>query len=240
MAMTPIMFADQIRQALPTGVRAIVLYGSAVTGDHLGEKSDFNVLLVLDQIGLAELKALSGPTAAWVKAGNHPPLMFTAASLQEAADVFPIELLDIRDAHKVLSGDDVVHGLVVNDAHLRLQVEHELRGKLIQLQAQFLLTGLKPKVVAALLTGSVSKFLILLRAALRLYVKTVPAQKLAAMHVLAQHVAFDTEALVIVQELKEGRRKLRELQPEALFERYVRAIEAVTQAVNDWKKGTGI
>ena len=237
--MTPENFVERIRQALPAGVRAVLLYGSAAAGDHLGQHSDYNVLVVLDRLGLAELQALAGPTQAWVKDGNHPPLLFTKAGLAESADVFPIELLDIRDAHKVLFGDDPVAGLIVSEANLRRQIEVELKGKLIQLQSQFLLTGAKPKQVIALMTGSLSKFLILLRAALRLYVKEVPARKLEALHALTQHITFESEVFVTIHELKEGRKKLRDVQPDALFECYLRAIDAVTKTVNDREKGIG-
>ena len=91
--MTPETFVEQVRKALPTGVRSVVLYGSAVAGDHLGRRSDYNMLIVLDRVGVAELKALATPTKAWVKAGNHPPNVFTLDALQKSAEVFPIELL---------------------------------------------------------------------------------------------------------------------------------------------------
>ena len=85
MSMTPENFVERIRQALPAGVRSVLLYGSAAAGDHLGQHSDYNVLVVLDRLGLAELQALAGPTQAWVKDGNHPPLLFTAAGLGESS-----------------------------------------------------------------------------------------------------------------------------------------------------------
>src|SRR5262245_9574028 len=131
MMMTPEQFSEQVRQAMPAGVRSVILYGSAAAGEHLTERSDYNILIVLDKLELPELTALAGPTEAWVEEGNQPPLLFTVESLRESADVFPIELLDIRDSHKVLVGEDMVAGLAISDANLRRQVESELRGKLI-------------------------------------------------------------------------------------------------------------
>src|ERR1043166_470810 len=125
---TPETFVGQLRRVLPTGVRSVVLYGSAVAGDHLGRRSDYNVLIVLERVGVAELKALSAPTKAWVKAGNHPPNVFTLEGLQKSAHAFPIELLDIRDAHRILFGDDVLPQINVRDGHLRTQIDHELKG----------------------------------------------------------------------------------------------------------------
>ena len=235
--MTPETFVEQLRKTLPTGVRSVVLYGSADTGDHLGKQSDYNVLIVLERVGMAELKALSAPTKAWVKAGNHPPNLFTVEGLKKSGEAFPIELLDIRDAHRILLGDDVLAQIDVSAGNLRSQLEHELRGKLIQLRAQFLLTDLKPKRVVELMTTTLSKFLILFRAALRLYQKEVPAKKLDALQALGQHISFDREVFVTLHELKEGRQKPRDAQAEALFERYLRAVEAVTDVVGEFQKG---
>jgi hypothetical protein len=195
------------------------------------------VLIVLDRLGMAELKALAAPTKAWVKGGNHPPNVFTLDGLQKSAQVFPIELLDIRDAHKILFGDDVLRQVEVNDAHLRTQIAHELNGKLIQLRAQFLLTEARSKAVLELMTATVSKFLILFRAVLRLYQKEVPAKKLDALQALGQHINLDREAIVTIHELKEGSTKPRDVQAEALFERYLRAVETVTDAVDGLAKG---
>ena len=236
--MTPEQFLEQIRQALPTGVRSVVLFGSAAAGDHLGKQSDYNVLVVLEQLGLPELTALAPATKAWVKAGNHPPLLFTVASLRESGAVFPIELLDMRDANRVLFGEDLLKEIAVSDANLRREVERELLGKRLHLQSQFLRTGGKPAELVELMTATLSNFLVLFRAAARLYRPVVPAKKLAALQVLAEHVTLDVATFVTIQELKEGRRKRREVEPAKLFEQYLRGVDAVTQAVSGLAKGT--
>ena len=235
--MTPDIFVEQVRKVLPTGVKSVVLYGSAAAGDHFGRRSDYNLLIVLEQLGMTELKALAAPNKAWAKAGNHPPLLFTLESLKKSADVFPVELLDIRDAHRVLFGDDVLQQLEASEANLLRQIEHELRGKLIQLRAEFLLTEAKPKRVIALMSDTVAKFLILFRAALRLYQKDVPAKKLDALRALGQHISLDRDAIVTIHEIKEGRKKPRDVQADALFERYLRAVETVTDAVDALREG---
>ena len=66
----------------------------------------------------------------------------------------------------------------------------------------------------------------------------VPAKKLAALQVLAEHVTLDVATFVTIQELKEGRRKRREVEPAKLFEQYLRGVDAVTQAVSGLAKGT--
>ena len=237
--MTPENFVEQIRQVIPTGMQSVILYGSAAAGDHLGKQSDYNLLIVMERLGLPELKALAAPTQAWVKRGNHPPMLFTMDSLRESGVTFPIELLDIRDAHKVLFGDDLLAGIAISQINLHRQVEHELHGKLLQLQSQFLLTGAQSKRIVGLLTGTLSKFLILFRATLRLYQPTVPVKKFDALQELSRHIGFDTSIFMTIQELKDGRRKVQTVESDTLFDDYAAAIQTVVNAVNNLAKGTG-
>ncbi len=119
--------------------------------------SNYNVLLVLDGLGVAELDALSKPAAQWTKAGHRPPLLFTRGQLQASADVFPIELLDMRQSHRVLFGEDPLADVTINHEHLRLQLERELNEKLLALREGYLLTGGRPKHVVQLLTSSTGR-----------------------------------------------------------------------------------
>lgn len=231
--MTPEDLVRQLREAMPADLRAVVLYGSAATGDYVDKWSDTNVLVVVERLDVKTLRALAKPSAAWVKAGNHhAPLLFTLESLRDSADVFPIETLDIKDAHKVLFGDDPLRGVEIGMANLRLQVEHELRGKLMQLRSDGVLTIDDPKRLVNLMTASLSKFLILFRGALRLFEQEVPSKKLDALHALARHLKFDPQPFVQIQDLKEGRRKPGEADAIQLFERYLQGIEQVVRVVD--------
>ena len=230
--MTPEELVEQLEKAIPGRLCSAVLYGSAAAGDFVPGTSNYNVLLVLDRLGVAELDALSKPALQWAKAGNRPPLLFTRSQLKASADVFPIELLDIRQSHRVLFGEDPLADITIQHEHLRLQLERELKGNLLALRERYLLTGGKPKLVAELLTSSVAGFLVLFRAALRLFQEDVPAHKIDALRLLAQHIPFDPQPLLEIDALKHRRRKPREVAPQALFESYLTTIEQVAEAVD--------
>jgi hypothetical protein len=230
--MTPEELVTQLKTAIPGRLRSAVLYGSAAAGDFVAGTSNYNVLLVLDRLGVAELDALAKPASQWAKAGNRPPLLFTPDQLKSSADFFAIELLDMRQSHRVLFGEDPLADIAIDHEHLRRQLERELQGHLLVLRERYLLTGGKPKRVAELLTSSVAGFLVLFRAALRLFQENVPRQKIEAMHLLAQHIPFDPQPLVEIDALKHGRRKLRDILPQSLFESYLTTIEQVAKAVD--------
>jgi len=230
--MKPEELVKQLKQAMPAGLRSVVLYGSAATGDHIEGKSDYNILIVADRLGLAELDALSKPAVAWAKAGNRPPLLFTPQQLKASADVFAIELCDMQQSRKILFGEDLLADITVKPEHLRLELERDLKARLLQLRERYLLTRGKSRLVAELLTSSLSTFLVLFRAALRLYQPDVPARKLDALRALAQHVGFDAQAFLTIYELKERRKTRREVSPVSLFELYLKIIEQVVDAVD--------
>ena len=230
--MTPEKLVNELKQACPKALKAVVLYGSAAAGDHSGKQSDYNVLVVAEELGIDTLNALSKPATAWSKAGNPAPMLFTEERLAQATDVFPIELLDIRECHKVLHGEDLVKGLEIDSKNLRLEIEHELRGKLIRLRQSYLLTQGKPKAVADLMIQSLSTFLVLFRASLRLFEDQVPQKKFDALEQLATHLEFDGVVFQTVQRLKDGTQKTKDIAVEELFNNYLKTIECVIDAVD--------
>src|SRR2546422_978528 len=61
------------------------------------------------------------------------PLFMTQRNIEMSLDSFPVEWLEIRERHLLLEGEDLVATLEVQQAYVRMQCEHELRGKFIQL-----------------------------------------------------------------------------------------------------------
>jgi hypothetical protein len=230
--MTPEQLTERLKQAMPSGLRAAVLYGSAAAGDHVPGRSDYNVLVVADRLGPAELAALSAPARDWAKAGYRPPLLFTPEELAGSADSFPIELMDIKQCHRMLFGDDPLASITVGHEPLRVAVERELKAKLLSLREGCLLTGAKPRRVLDLMTASLSGLLVLFRAALRLYQADVPVRKVEAMQALAGHVGFDGQVFLTVQAIKEGRTRPGDVAADDLFETYLRTVEEIVAAVD--------
>lgn len=228
----PEQFTETLKTLCGDNLQSVVLYGSAAAGDYVEKGSDYNLLIVMNDLHLSVLSQLAKPVAAWERAGNPPPLLFTRKRLAEAADVFPIELLDMRDARKVLFGDDVIQSLEISTANLRLQVERELRSALIQLRRSYLSASASPRRLAALLTGALSGVLVIFRAALRLYETPVPAEKFQALEKLNGHVPVAVDAFRQVNGLKTGTLKPKSADVIQLFEETLAAIETVVDAVD--------
>ncbi|HTI52475.1 MAG TPA: hypothetical protein VL475_16035, partial [Planctomycetaceae bacterium] len=195
-------------------------------------KSTYNVLIVADRLGLPELDALAAPVADWTRDGNDPPWLFTTDQLKTSADAFPIELADIRQSRKTLFGDDLLDGENIQQEHLRLQLERELKGKLLSLRRHYLATRGDNRQIVALMTASLTTFLVLFRGALRLFQPQVPAAKLEALTSLAKHVSFDPQPFRTVHELKTGGKPADHRAAGPLFADYLSAIEKLVDAID--------
>ena len=230
--MTLQQLTDELQAALTTGLKSVLLYGSAVAGDHISGKSDYNILVVAEPLGVEQLKAVAKTAAKWTKAGNRPPLLFTPSQLAQSADVFPIEILDMQQASKVLFGENPLKTVKVDPTDLRLQIERELKTKLLRLRERYMMALGDQKLIAELLTSSLSSFTVLFRAALRLWQNDIPTVKSEAVAALAMHVEFDTEVFAKVKEMKEGKSRHGDLNSDALFAKYLVAIETIAEAVD--------
>lgn len=230
--MTSEELAVQLASVCGANLRSVILFGSAAAGDHPGGQSDRDVLIVLDRINQKDLQAIAPIVRKWHKQRNPAPLIFDAEDLQRSADVFPIEMADLKDSRRVLYGEDVVQPMTVQKEHLRRSLEHELKGKLLQLRRQYLLVAGQSRATRQLLIQSLSTFLVLMRATLRLYQDRVPAKKLEALEELGRHIPANIEAFKAVASLKAGAR-LSAAACARLLDDYLQAIESVVKAVDN-------
>ena len=135
--MTPEQLAEDIKGTPGLNIRSVILYGSAAAGDHAGRRSDFNILVVLETLGITELDAISRIAAQWAAKGNPPPLLFTTDQLSRSADVFPIELLDMKECHRILAGEDAFRRNLAAQTSLRRVRRFHKDGQSIRVIAQF-------------------------------------------------------------------------------------------------------
>lgn len=234
--MTPEQFTETLKTACGENLLSAVLYGSAAAGDSVPGKSDYNVMLVLREAGLPALKVIAAASKDWLKKGNPPPLIFSRERLLSSGDTFPIELSDMKDFHRTLYGEDPLPAIRINKADLRLAVEREFKGKQLLLRGSYLALAGDKKALAGLMADSLSQFLVLCRAALRLHADSVPASKLDCAARLKEHEEYDAEIFKLAHQLRKGE-YTGPLDTEALFGRYLAAVDQLCAAVDGWTAG---
>jgi nucleotidyltransferase-like protein len=225
-------FVSRMRDSAGDNLESVILYGSAASGRYHADFSDLNLLCVLRDTSYRALNALA-PVAKWWSAQKQPlPLLMSRAELEATTDVFTIELMDMQQHRRVLFGEDVVAGLDIPQRLHRMQVEYELREKLILLRQRALLAGGKDRQLWELLVHSVPSFATLLRHALIALGQYAPEDKRAAVSSLSELVPFDPRAVHQVLDVRERKLDPKKVDVHKLFDAYLTAIERVTAAID--------
>lgn len=229
---------SQLRAAFGPELRAVVLYGSAAAGEHLPKKSDYNVLVLVEAIPAERLIAASAAVKAWVDAGNPAPLTLTMNEWHGSADIFPIEYADVLDRHRVLFGD-LQTDVRVNPSHLRLQLEHEAMGTLLQLRRGALAAGTDVKQQLSLLENSSSTVMVVFRALLRLRGDDPPRDYVELSKKVATAVGMDPGPFVQVVWHKRGEAPIRAQDAAQVLAGYLSGVQRVKQYLDQYSGGKG-
>ena len=165
---------DGLVRHLGDRLHSVVLYGSSARGDFDKRTSDMNVMVVLEDLEPSALEALAPALTGWRRRGRPMPRLFSPALIADAADVFPIEFLDIQACRVVLHGPDPFATVTVHHDHLRLQCEREMREKMMRLREGLVEAHGNARAIRRLLTGSYGTFVALFRGCLHLLGGEVP------------------------------------------------------------------
>jgi predicted nucleotidyltransferase len=154
----------RLKEFAAANLESVILYGSAGRGDFREGHSDLNVACILHSLNVEELGRLAHVVKWWCVEQKEPaPLFFTRDELKRAADVFAIEILDMKHGRRVLYGPDVVAQIEVPMNLHRVQIEHDLRTIILKLRQHYLRAPGNSKELASVLRKSFSGVLTLLR-----------------------------------------------------------------------------
>jgi len=222
----------RLKNAAGNNLLSVILYGSAASGEFHAGHSDLNILCITQSLGRNDLSKLHDASAWWAKKGHPVPLFFTRNELHHSADIFAIELLDIKAAHRVLHGEDLISSLHVPMDRHRLQVERELRNNTLRLRQHYLRHPADAKKTLELMTASISSFAALFRHALIALGEESPSSKRDTINRLGSVLGFDPSPFHTIFDIREGRKKEREVDVQATFGAYLDRISKVTDEMD--------
>jgi hypothetical protein len=178
------------------------------------------------------LRKLHAASAWWAKKGHPTPLFFTLDELQHSADVFAIELLDMKAAHRVLFGEDVMASLHVPMVLHNMQVERELRNNTLRLRQHYLGHPADSRKTLELMTSSISTFAVLFRHALMALGEDPQRSKRSVVDRLGAVLGFDPSPFHTIFEVREGHKRERDLDVQATFGAYLDGVVKVTEEMD--------
>jgi hypothetical protein len=223
----------QLQRVFGTGLSAVILFGSAAAGEHIAGRSDYNVLVIVDAVTVERLRALAAALVGWRKAGHSAPQLMTLTEWRTSSDAFPMEYADIIERHIVLFGTAPFDGIRVSPRDLRVQVEHQARGKLLQLRQRVLGTGTSGDAeIIELLAGASSTIMIVFRGVERLHQAVPPTDNEALTRSVAARVGFDPDPFVRVIRHVRGTERIVPTQAVPVLDGYSSGLERVVGHVD--------
>ncbi len=208
--------------------------GSAANGHQPRPDADANLLLVLSEVTAERLQAGAEALRWWQRQGHRPIAVLSRDEARDAADVFPIEYLDLQQHRQVLAGEDLFANVTRFPREHRQQVEHELRTQLLRLRGRYPLAG-DAKALSRLMTESAGTFLTLFRHALAALGEPLVMDKDAVAAAAARRFGFAPEPWERLLRARRGEAVLpkdrKQLQP--IFAAYLDAIHKVERQLEN-------
>ena len=211
---------------------SLILYGSAAGGSYVKGKSDINLLVVLTPEAVNKLEDSLATVKNWKKRHVAVPLVMTKAFIDSSLDCYPIEFLNIKNNHILIYGENVLEQLNFKPEDLRLQIERELKGKLILLRQGYLETEGNARQLRQLISRSFTAFISIFNALLHLKQESASRQRRDTIKEVAKLFAVDAEVFLSCADIKEGVDKLSAEEVAGIFKKYLREVEKICNIVD--------
>lgn len=213
-------------------VISIVLYGSATGRYFIPKKSNINLAIVFKELNFRMLRQSLKLVKEGLRCNIPAPLFLSLRHIETSKDTFPIEFLEIKDNNILLYGEDLFNDIKILDVHLRLLCEREVKGKLILLREAYLQRGLNKIRVKLLMHESLSAFLPLFRAILRIKGIVPGIDKESIIIDLCNHYGLSKDIFIAILRDKSREKIIASKDIETVFEKYILEIEKLAGIVD--------
>jgi predicted nucleotidyltransferase len=217
-------FTHDYQEIYGTDLLSIILYGSGARGDYIPGRSDLNFLIILTEEGIKGLHRAFKVVAKWHRRRVATPLFMTPEYITTSLDTFPLELLNIKRDYKVVWGKNPLGKIRIRKRQLRLQLEREVKGKLLQLREAYLSSEGRGRNLVAVASQSLTAFLSIFQGILYLREEEAPHQRGAIIKAIAAEAGLTAEPFEQLLAVKEGKVRLSVKKMKDLMEGYIEEV----------------
>ena len=170
--------------------------------------------------------------ARWRKRNVAIPLFMTRSYLEGSQDAYPIEFLNMKRHYVVVSGKDVLAELAFDRRHIRLQLERELRGKLLHLRSGYLATEGNARKIRELITLSLTAFISLFSALLYLKNIEIPHGKREIITAAGKAFGIDAAIFLKCEEIRRKTDRFSSYEVKAVFQAYMKEVSRLCDQID--------
>lgn len=223
---------------------SLTLYGSYLKETFTPGVSDVNVLVIVGENSEEALRALGARGSRLMRRNRITPLVLSRREFVTSADVFPMEYLDIVESHQVLMGPDVTSELEIDQANLRHQIEHELRGNLVSLRQLAVAAGrprlFKRRLLRRELEQWYGRLAAILRGLLRFNGATeVPSAPEALVEAINKALGFESGPIVQLLACRDRSRRTECPDSLVLIDSLLARLTTLVEIVDGMSESTG-
>jgi predicted nucleotidyltransferase len=226
---------EDYRRIFGGGLVSLILFGSAAGPDYIPGRSDLNFLVILDEAEMDGLERTFAVVKRWKKRRVATPLFMTKAYIASSLDVYPVEFLNMKERHRLVYGEDVLDGLAFDTEHVRLQLERELKGKILHLRQHYVETEGRTRAVRELIGISMTAMLSLFLALLFLKRRPIPSGRREVVRDVSAQFSLPADVFLTALEIRAGTDRLSDRDVQAFFPRYVNAIQGLCTQIDQWR-----
>lgn len=227
-----VALTEDYKKAFGNDLVSLIVYGSAAGGYYVKGKSDINLLVILTAEGMERLEDSLTVVKNWRKRSVAVPWVMTREFIWKSLDCYPIEFMNLQVNHILIHGEDVLAPLQFKPQDLRLQIEKELKGKLILLREGYLETEGRSRQIRQLISRSLTAFVSIFNALIYLKQAAVPHQRRETIREMAKLYTFDATVFLTCADIKEGVDKLSGGEITGVFKQYLREVENICNIVD--------
>lgn len=223
--------AEDFKMCYGADLLSVIVYGSAAGGHFDPKRSDINLLVVLAEMTLPMIEKSEQYQEKWMKKRCSRPIFMDREYIKSSLDAFPIEFLAMKAGYAVISGEDVLKDIPIDDRDLQIQVERELKGKWLHLLREWPGVKPNPRLLQRLLHGSMRDFSAVFQALLHLKNQPVLPERKSLFAEVTKIYGLEEHALLRTMEaVRSGNKK----EMVAVFPAYLRAIKTLITKVDQF------
>ena len=227
-----------IKEIFADNLISIIVYGSYVRGNYIHGRSDINFLIVRKIRTTEELIKLHKHVKQWHKKFKiATPLILTLEEIKTSTDIYPMEYHDIKAYHSVLYGEDIFSNLNIELTNLRLELEHQIKSKLIYLRQSLVNFGDNKKILNIIIIRTLTTILVILKNCLILNQKTIDPDNNLLITNVEELAKITFPALKKINKIKIEKQKLNKKEIIELYKNLVNEIELLADYVDQFKVG---
>ena len=225
-------FVDKVKAAYAERLLGVLVYGSAARGAYVPKRSNVNLLVALERVGPAELAEYRKIRAAAERPPLATPLFLDPTYVRYSTDTFPLEFLDIRSFNVLLSGHNILEGINIDPNHLRLELEREIKGKLLLARQAYLESDGDEGRLLSILSRSFNSLRVIFFGIVYLREKRVVRDVGDLVKRVCEHFGLDPTVLLEIGRARAGEIKVSKAEMEKLFFDYLEELDRMADKVD--------